>query len=171
MAGVNLYNTNGMMGYSSQHMGGSTNPGSAHMTAHIWKWSYLSKKWRDTNKYPQTRGELSCRNRWIRLSMRHFLMQGRRKRRRQIWRKIRFGKPLLPLFLSPLCPCFLFSSHSWPFFFAYFHACLQNIFHMMTKTTGFRGTLVRTTDLSLYLACMRVNVCAPSLYLLYVVVN
>ncbi|TKS90684.1 Stromal membrane-associated protein 2 [Collichthys lucidus] len=37
MAGVNLYNTNGMMGYSSQHMGGSTNPGSAHMTAHIWK--------------------------------------------------------------------------------------------------------------------------------------
>uniref|UniRef100_A0A8P4K0U2 Arf-GAP domain-containing protein n=1 Tax=Dicentrarchus labrax TaxID=13489 RepID=A0A8P4K0U2_DICLA len=37
MAGVNLYNTNGMMGYSSQHMGGSTTPSSAHMTAHVWK--------------------------------------------------------------------------------------------------------------------------------------
>uniref|UniRef100_A0A3B4WYR1 Small ArfGAP2 n=1 Tax=Seriola lalandi dorsalis TaxID=1841481 RepID=A0A3B4WYR1_SERLL len=37
MAGMNLYNTNGMMGYSSQHMGGSTTPSSAHMTAHIWK--------------------------------------------------------------------------------------------------------------------------------------
>ncbi|XP_029938166.1 stromal membrane-associated protein 2 isoform X1 [Salarias fasciatus] len=37
MAGVNLYNTNGMMGYSSQHMGGSTAPSSAHMTAHVWK--------------------------------------------------------------------------------------------------------------------------------------
>ncbi|XP_029370051.1 stromal membrane-associated protein 2 [Echeneis naucrates] len=37
MAGVNLYNTNGVMGYSSQHMGGSTTSSSAHMTAHIWK--------------------------------------------------------------------------------------------------------------------------------------
>ncbi|XP_045915667.1 stromal membrane-associated protein 2 [Micropterus dolomieu] len=37
MAGMNLYNTNGMMGYSSQHMGDSTTPGSAHMAAHIWK--------------------------------------------------------------------------------------------------------------------------------------
>lgn len=37
MAGVNLYNTNGMMGYSSQHMGGSTSQNSAHMTAHVWK--------------------------------------------------------------------------------------------------------------------------------------
>ncbi|XP_041811195.1 stromal membrane-associated protein 2 [Chelmon rostratus] len=37
MAGVNLYNTNGMMGYSSQQMGGSTTPSSAHMTAHVWK--------------------------------------------------------------------------------------------------------------------------------------
>ncbi|XP_028284752.1 stromal membrane-associated protein 2 [Parambassis ranga] len=37
VAGMNLYNTNGMMGYSSQHMGGSTTPSSAHMTAHVWK--------------------------------------------------------------------------------------------------------------------------------------
>ncbi|XP_044027062.1 stromal membrane-associated protein 2 isoform X2 [Siniperca chuatsi] len=37
MAGMNLYSSNGMMGYSSQHMGGSTNPGSVHMTAHVWK--------------------------------------------------------------------------------------------------------------------------------------
>ncbi|XP_040909832.1 stromal membrane-associated protein 2 isoform X2 [Toxotes jaculatrix] len=37
MADMNLYNTNGMMGYSSQHMGGSTTQSSAHMTAHIWK--------------------------------------------------------------------------------------------------------------------------------------
>ncbi|XP_049458971.1 stromal membrane-associated protein 2 isoform X2 [Epinephelus fuscoguttatus] len=37
MAGMNLYNTNGMMGYSSQQMGGSTTPSSAHMTAHVWK--------------------------------------------------------------------------------------------------------------------------------------
>lgn len=37
MAGMNLYNTNGMMGYSSQHMGGSSTPSSAHMTAHVWK--------------------------------------------------------------------------------------------------------------------------------------
>ncbi|XP_060915022.1 stromal membrane-associated protein 2 [Labrus mixtus] len=37
MAGVNVYNTNGMTGYSSQHMGGSTAPSSAHMTAHVWK--------------------------------------------------------------------------------------------------------------------------------------
>ncbi|XP_018522712.1 stromal membrane-associated protein 2 isoform X2 [Lates calcarifer] len=37
MAGMNLYNTNGMMGYSSQHMGGSATQSSAHMTAHIWK--------------------------------------------------------------------------------------------------------------------------------------
>ncbi|XP_042292512.1 stromal membrane-associated protein 2 isoform X2 [Thunnus albacares] len=37
MAGMNLYNTKGMMGYSSQQMGGSATPGSAHMTAHVWK--------------------------------------------------------------------------------------------------------------------------------------
>uniref|UniRef100_UPI0037E7BEAE stromal membrane-associated protein 2 isoform X2 n=1 Tax=Semicossyphus pulcher TaxID=241346 RepID=UPI0037E7BEAE len=37
MTGMNLYNTNGMMGYSSQHMGSSTTPSSTHMTAHIWK--------------------------------------------------------------------------------------------------------------------------------------
>ncbi|XP_034016693.1 stromal membrane-associated protein 2 isoform X2 [Thalassophryne amazonica] len=37
MAGMNLYNTNGMMGYGGQHMGGSANPSSAHMTAHFWK--------------------------------------------------------------------------------------------------------------------------------------
>ncbi|XP_068189919.1 stromal membrane-associated protein 2 isoform X2 [Antennarius striatus] len=37
MAGMNLYNTNGMMGYSNQHMGGSTTPSSARMAAHIWK--------------------------------------------------------------------------------------------------------------------------------------
>lgn len=37
MAGMNVYNTNGMMGYSSQHMSSSTTPSSAHMTAHIWK--------------------------------------------------------------------------------------------------------------------------------------
>jgi len=35
---------------------------------------------------------------WMRLSMKHFLMQGRR--RRQVWR--RFEKQLLPLFLTPL---------------------------------------------------------------------
>ncbi|XP_034457018.1 stromal membrane-associated protein 2 isoform X3 [Hippoglossus hippoglossus] len=37
MAGMNVYNTNDMMGYSSQHMGGSTTQSSVHMTAHIWK--------------------------------------------------------------------------------------------------------------------------------------
>ncbi|XP_034400640.1 stromal membrane-associated protein 2 isoform X2 [Cyclopterus lumpus] len=37
MAGMNLYNTNGVMGYSNQQMGGSTTPSSAHMTAHVWK--------------------------------------------------------------------------------------------------------------------------------------
>lgn len=37
VAGVNLYNTNGMMGYGSQHMGSSAAPSSAHMTAHVWK--------------------------------------------------------------------------------------------------------------------------------------
>lgn len=37
MAGVNLYNSSGMMGYSNQQMGGSTTESSAHMTAHIWK--------------------------------------------------------------------------------------------------------------------------------------
>ncbi|XP_068567078.1 stromal membrane-associated protein 2 isoform X2 [Cebidichthys violaceus] len=37
VAGVNLYNTNGMTGYNSQQMGGSTTPSSAHMTAHVWK--------------------------------------------------------------------------------------------------------------------------------------
>nr|XP_019945953.1 PREDICTED: stromal membrane-associated protein 2-like isoform X2 [Paralichthys olivaceus] len=37
MAGMNLYNTNDMMGYSSQHMGGTTTQSSVHMTAHIWK--------------------------------------------------------------------------------------------------------------------------------------
>ncbi|KAM7372976.1 hypothetical protein PAMP_007864 [Pampus punctatissimus] len=37
MAGMNLYNTKGMMGYSSQQMGESTNPSSVHMTEHVWK--------------------------------------------------------------------------------------------------------------------------------------
>uniref|UniRef100_A0A667WVK6 Small ArfGAP2 n=1 Tax=Myripristis murdjan TaxID=586833 RepID=A0A667WVK6_9TELE len=37
MAGMNFYGTNGMMGYSGQHMGGSTTPSSAHMAAHVWK--------------------------------------------------------------------------------------------------------------------------------------
>ncbi|XP_037548803.1 stromal membrane-associated protein 2 isoform X2 [Nematolebias whitei] len=37
MAGVNLYNTNGTMGYGSQHTGSSAAPSSAHMAAHIWK--------------------------------------------------------------------------------------------------------------------------------------
>nr|XP_020469831.1 stromal membrane-associated protein 2-like isoform X2 [Monopterus albus] len=37
MAGMNIYNTSGMMGYSNQQMGGSTTPSSVHMTAHIWK--------------------------------------------------------------------------------------------------------------------------------------
>ncbi|XP_053190416.1 stromal membrane-associated protein 2 isoform X2 [Scomber japonicus] len=37
MAGMNLYNTKGMTGYSSQQMGGSSTPGSGHMTAHVWK--------------------------------------------------------------------------------------------------------------------------------------
>uniref|UniRef100_A0A3B4GYK2 Stromal membrane-associated protein 2-like n=1 Tax=Pundamilia nyererei TaxID=303518 RepID=A0A3B4GYK2_9CICH len=37
MAGMNLYNTSGMMGYSDQQMGGSAAPSSAHMTAHVWK--------------------------------------------------------------------------------------------------------------------------------------
>ncbi|XP_029023080.1 stromal membrane-associated protein 2 isoform X2 [Betta splendens] len=37
MAGVNLYNTSGAVGYSGQHMGGSATPSSTHMTAHIWK--------------------------------------------------------------------------------------------------------------------------------------
>ncbi len=133
MAGINLYNTNGIMGYSNQHMGGSTTSASGHMTAHIWKWSHVSKMWCYTNN-PQKRGGLSCRNLWIRLSMRQFLMQGRR-RRRQVWRRRRFGKPLLPLFLSPLCPCFLFSSHTWPCF-AYFSACLQNIFVWWPRQQG-----------------------------------
>ncbi|KAM6903331.1 stromal membrane-associated protein 2 isoform 1-T1 [Lycodopsis pacificus] len=37
VAGVNLYNTKGMTGYSSQQTGGSTAPSSANMTAHVWK--------------------------------------------------------------------------------------------------------------------------------------
>ncbi|XP_017277290.1 stromal membrane-associated protein 2 isoform X2 [Kryptolebias marmoratus] len=37
MAGVNLYNTNGTVGYGSQHTGSSAAPSSAHMTAHVWK--------------------------------------------------------------------------------------------------------------------------------------
>lgn len=37
MAGMNLYNTNSMMGYGSQHMDSQTAPSSAHMTAHVWK--------------------------------------------------------------------------------------------------------------------------------------
>ncbi|XP_065327186.1 stromal membrane-associated protein 2 isoform X1 [Pelmatolapia mariae] len=37
MAGMNLYSTSGMMGYSGQQMGGSAAPSSAHMTAHVWK--------------------------------------------------------------------------------------------------------------------------------------
>ncbi|XP_069032417.1 stromal membrane-associated protein 2 [Embiotoca jacksoni] len=37
MTGMNLYNSNSMMGYSSQQMGGSTTPSSSHMTAHVWK--------------------------------------------------------------------------------------------------------------------------------------
>ncbi|XP_033980138.1 stromal membrane-associated protein 2 isoform X2 [Trematomus bernacchii] len=37
MAGVNVSNTSGMIGYSSQQMGGSTTQSSAHMTAHVWK--------------------------------------------------------------------------------------------------------------------------------------
>ncbi|KAK9527038.1 hypothetical protein VZT92_015704 [Zoarces viviparus] len=37
VAGVNLYNTKGMTGYSSQQTGGSTTASSANMTAHVWK--------------------------------------------------------------------------------------------------------------------------------------
>lgn len=37
MAGLNMYHTNNVMGYSNQHMGGSAAPSSAHMTAHVWK--------------------------------------------------------------------------------------------------------------------------------------
>ncbi|KAK5855299.1 hypothetical protein PBY51_005410 [Eleginops maclovinus] len=37
MAGMNVCNTNGMIGYSSQQMGGSTTQSSVHMTAHVWK--------------------------------------------------------------------------------------------------------------------------------------
>ncbi|XP_068603571.1 stromal membrane-associated protein 2 [Brachionichthys hirsutus] len=34
---MNLYNTNGVMPYSGQHMGGPTTPSSARTTAHVWK--------------------------------------------------------------------------------------------------------------------------------------
>ncbi|XP_033950382.1 stromal membrane-associated protein 2 isoform X2 [Pseudochaenichthys georgianus] len=37
VAGVNVSNPSGMIGYSSQQMGGSTTQSSAHMTAHVWK--------------------------------------------------------------------------------------------------------------------------------------
>ncbi|XP_071775364.2 stromal membrane-associated protein 2 isoform X2 [Centroberyx gerrardi] len=37
MAGMNFYGSNSMMGYSGQHMGGSTTPSSTHMAAHVWK--------------------------------------------------------------------------------------------------------------------------------------
>ncbi|XP_015229677.1 PREDICTED: stromal membrane-associated protein 2-like isoform X1 [Cyprinodon variegatus] len=37
VAGMNLYGTNGMAGYGSQHTGSSAAPSSAHMTAHVWK--------------------------------------------------------------------------------------------------------------------------------------
>ncbi|XP_041867864.1 stromal membrane-associated protein 2 [Melanotaenia boesemani] len=37
MAGMNLYNTSGTMGYGSQRMEGSTTQSSEHMTAHVWK--------------------------------------------------------------------------------------------------------------------------------------
>ena len=41
MAGMNVYSTNDMMGYSSQHTGASTTQSSVHMTAHVWKWTHL----------------------------------------------------------------------------------------------------------------------------------
>ncbi|XP_058476083.1 stromal membrane-associated protein 2 [Solea solea] len=37
MAGMNLHNTNGTVGFSGQHMGGAAAPSSVHMSAHIWK--------------------------------------------------------------------------------------------------------------------------------------
>ncbi|KAG7499897.1 stromal membrane-associated protein 2-like isoform X2 [Solea senegalensis] len=37
MAGMNLQNTNGTVGFSGQHMGGPAAPSSVHMSAHIWK--------------------------------------------------------------------------------------------------------------------------------------
>ncbi|KAM3838192.1 stromal membrane-associated protein 2 [Diretmus argenteus] len=37
MAGMNFYGPNSIMGYSGQHMGGSTAPSSTHMAAHVWK--------------------------------------------------------------------------------------------------------------------------------------
>ncbi|XP_029298800.1 stromal membrane-associated protein 2 [Cottoperca gobio] len=37
VAGMNVCNTNGVMGYSSQQTGASTTQSSAHMTAHVWK--------------------------------------------------------------------------------------------------------------------------------------
>uniref|UniRef100_A0A3P9LT38 Stromal membrane-associated protein 2 n=1 Tax=Oryzias latipes TaxID=8090 RepID=A0A3P9LT38_ORYLA len=37
MAGMNLYSSNEGVGYGTQHMGSSSTPSSAHMTAHVWK--------------------------------------------------------------------------------------------------------------------------------------
>lgn len=127
MAGMNVYNTNSMVGYSSQHMGGSTTPSSAHMTVHIWKWSHFSKKRCNANN-PGKRGKLSCRNQWIRLSLRHFVMQGRRrKRRRRRAKKNKVWENHYYLSFSSLpMLSLLVSVHGHVF--AYFHACLQNIF-------------------------------------------
>lgn len=151
MAGMNVYNTNSMVGYSSQHMGGSTTPSSVHMTAHIWKWSHFSKKRCNANN-PRKRG--SCRNQWIRLSLRHFVMQGRRRKRRRRRAK---GKPLLPLFLLS---AYAFSSRLSPRpCFCVFPCLPSEHFPMMTNTTGFWFSLVRTTHLSSYRA-VNSSVCA-----------
>ena len=155
MAGVNVYNTNGMMGYSSQHMGGSTTPSSAHMTAHVWKWShYLSKKWCNANN-PQKRGELSCRNLWIRLSTRHFLIQEEEEetgvKKNKVWETTTTSLSLSSLPMLPL----LVSIHGHVF--CIFPCLPSEHFCMMTKTTGFRGSLVRTTRLSL--PSLNVSVC------------
>lgn len=91
------------------------------------------------------RGKQSCRNLCIRLSATHFVMQGRRRTRRRAVKNKAWGKPLLPLFLL--------SAHASSFrlsLMAVFCICPclpSEHFHMMTNSTGFRFSMLTTTNL------------------------
>lgn len=125
VAGMNLYNPNSMTGYSSQHMGGSATPSSAHMTAHIWKWSHFPKKWWNANN-PQMRGkQLEASVDW---TFWHFVTQGRRgkKRKRCVKKKVWENHYYLSFSSLPMLSLPV-RVHGHVFRIP-FHACLQNIF-------------------------------------------
>lgn len=149
MAGMNVFNSNGVMGYSGQHTGGSTAPNSGHMTAHIWKWSHPSNS--DVLSITEKREGNSCRKPWIGLPVRHFVMQVRRRKRRRRHAKKKVWENHYYLSFSSLpMLSFLFPSllSPWPCF-AHFHACLQNIFKRWPIQQGFGFSLVKNRHLSL----------------------